>query len=223
MILAAGRGERMRPLTEHTPKPLLKAGGKALIEYHIERLTLAGVSDIVINIAYLGEQIRDAIGSQYTASKTHSASIHYSIEPEPLETAGAILHALPLLGDDPFLLVNGDVWTDYPYDLLLNKTLQDALGHLVLVDNPSHNLSGDYSIVGGTLSPKDASALTFSGISLLSPELIQSHSACRKIFPLNEVFAEAIENKMLSAEYFTGQWWDIGTVERLRLLDSFLS
>jgi len=223
MILAAGRGERMRPLTEHTPKPLLKVGGKALIEYHIERLILAGINDIVINIAYLGEQIRDYIGSRYIVENTHSANIHYSVEPEPLETAGAILHALPLLGDAPFLLVNGDIWTDYPYDLLLNRTLQNTLGHLVLVNNPVHNPSGDYSIVGGKLAPKGTSSLTFSGISLLSPELIKTHSAIRKIFPLNEVFAEAIDNKMLSAEYFSGQWWDIGTVERLTLLDSFLS
>lgn len=212
----------MRPLTEHTPKPLLKVGGKALMEYHIERLILAGVKDIVINIAYLGKQISDYFGSQFLTEDKHSANIHYSVEPEPLETAGAILHALPLLGDAPFLLVNGDIWTDYPYDLLLNKNLQNALGHLVLVDNPAHNPSGDYSIVGGALSPKDASALTFSGISILSPELITSHSNARKIFPLNEVFTEAIEKKTLSAESFSGQWWDIGTVERLEALDRAL-
>lgn len=222
MILAAGRGERMRPLTERTPKPLLTVGGKALLQYHVERLITAGVSDIVINIAYLGERIRDYFGSSFV-SDGKIASIYYSAEPEPLETAGAILYALPLLGDEPFLLVNGDIWTDYSFDFLLKKKLQNSLGHLVLVANPAHNVDGDFSIDNGMLVEKNNSPLTFSGISLISPALITSYSQRRKIFPLGEVFRDALMQQQLSAEVFSGQWWDIGTVERLQQLDRLLS
>jgi len=221
MILAAGRGERMRPLTEHTPKPLLQVGGKALLQYHLEHLVAAGVSDIVINISYLGEQIRNYFGCQFI-SGNNVATLNYSAEPEPLETAGAILHALPLLGDAPFLLVNGDVWTDYSFDLLLKKELKSVSGHLVLVENPIHNTGGDFSIVKDMLVEKAVSPLTFSGISLLSPALIRNYPKCRRIFPLSEVFHDAIKHQQLSADVFSGQWWDIGTVDRLRKLDERL-
>ena len=223
MILAAGRGERMRPLTAHTPKPLLKVAGKPLLEYHLARLVAAGVSDIVINIAYLGEQIREYFGSRYEdVSSGQSALIEYSVEPEPLETAGAILNALPLLGDAPFLLVNGDVWTDYPFSVLLEKPLVGHQGHLVLVENPEHHPEGDFFIDAGLLAEKSGAAKTFSGISLLSPELIKAYPKARRVFPLGEVFRDALKNQQLSAEVYSGQWWDIGTVERLQQLEQTL-
>ena len=148
MILAAGRGERMRPLTDSTPKPLLRVGGKALIEYHLEKLAAAGIRDVVINISYLGERIREILGD---GSRWH-LSIQYSIEPEPLETAGAILQALPLLGEQPFVLINGDVWTDYAIEKLKDYPLQSSCGHLVLVNNPSHHPEGDFSVTNAVLT-----------------------------------------------------------------------
>lgn len=224
MILAAGRGERMRPLTEHTPKPLLKVAGKPLLEYQLERLLAAGIKDVVINIAYLGQQIRDYFGAEFVSQDNKKvANIYYSEEPEPLETAGAIVHALPLLGEEPFLLVNGDIWTDYPFAKLLEKDLGEQLGHLVLLANPAHNPQGDFSIAKGLLTEKNTESLTFSGISLLSPKLISTYSKRRTIFPLGEVFRDALARELLSAELFSGQWWDIGTVDRLNALDEQLS
>lgn len=218
MILAAGRGERMRPLTEHTPKPLLKVAGKMLIQYHIERLAAAGVNDIVVNIAYLGQQIRDALGS----GENFGVNLIYSQEPEPLETAGAILHALPLLGDAPFLLVNGDVWTDFPFAELRQQSLGSAKGKLVLVPNPEHNPEGDFSIEAGFLTEKTQPAYTFSGISLLHPNLVAQYPEKRQKFALLEVFKFALARQELAAEVYKGEWWDIGTVERLQTLDNFL-
>ncbi len=225
MILAAGRGERMRPLTESTPKPLLNVGGKPLLVHQLNNLALAGFQDVVINIAYLGEQIRDYIGNIFSANTGQHLSIQYSEEPEPLETAGAIAHALPLLGDQPFLLINGDIWTDYPFQSLKQHTLSNrCLGHLVLVPNPAHHPEGDFAIESGyltekKLSEKNTKAMTFSGISVLSPKLISDYPECRRVFPLGEVFRHALKTKKLSAESYQGQWWDIGTVERLNDLD----
>ena len=218
MILAAGRGQRLRPLTDHTPKPLLKVGGKALIEYHLEKLAAVGIEDVIINIAYLGRQICRALGN----GSHWGLNIHYSVEPEPLETAGAVFHALPLLGDEPFLLINSDVWTDYPFELGLRKPLNDALGYLVLVDNPKHNPEGDYAIAGGRLRPRNGKALTFSGISVLSPDLIKTYPQARTKFPLREVFVHAMGKDGLLADSYSGQWWDIGTLERLQALDQLL-
>ncbi len=226
MILAAGRGERMRPLTEHTPKPLLKVGGKSLIEYHLERLVSAGVKEVVINIAYLGNKIQGYLGDTFLSKSNPSQlSIRYSVEPEPLETAGAILHALPLLGEQPFLLVNGDVWTDFSFnDLLYKKLSENNLGHLVLVDNPAHNPDGDFSIQSSDdfLKEKEGHSYTFSGVSLLNPKLITEYPQCRSHFPLGEVFHYFISQKKITAEVYRGQWWDIGTVERLKELDEQL-
>ena len=218
MILAAGFGERMRPLTEHTPKPLLKVGGKSLIEYHLENLSAAGISDVVINIAHLGEQIRNALGN----GKRWQLSIRYSVEPEPLETAGAVLNALPLLGDDPFLLINGDVWSDFSFASLLKQSMNSSLGHLVLVDNPVHHISGDFSLSDGFLAEKDITAYTFSGISVLTPSLITDYPQCRDHFPLGEVFRYYLSQRKITAEHYSGQWFDIGTVDRLHQLDNML-
>ena len=219
MILAAGFGERMRPLTEHTPKPLLNVGGKPLIEYHLERLSSAGIEDVIINIAHLGDQIKEALGS----GERWQLSIQYSVEPEPLETAGAIVHALPLLGNTPFLLINGDVWTDFPFSSLLSTELNNALAHLVLVDNPEHHPNGDFSIEHGLLASKNEQAYTFAGISVLHPLLLTRYPKRRVHFPLGEVLRYFLLQQKITAEDYTGQWFDIGTVDRLERLDRLLS
>src|SRR5688572_2309883 len=216
MILAAGEGRRMRPLTLEIPKPLLEVEGTSLIVHHIRRLKNAGVNDLVINIAYLGEKIRAALGN----GEQFGLRIQYSAEPEPLETAGALLHALPLLGDAPFLLINGDVWTDYPFASLLQRPLNN-LGHLVLVPNPAHKLLGDFSVDNdGRLQELDGeTSFTFSGISVLSPKLISTYPQQRAKFPLREIFGWAIRNRQLTAEVFDGIWCDVGTPERLAELN----
>lgn len=206
----------MRPLTQETPKPLLQVGGVSLLEHHIRRLAEAGVRELVINIAYLGEKIRAALGD----GKRFGVSIHYSEEPEPLETAGALLQALPLLGSEPFLLINGDVWTDYPFAQLAQQSLS-ARGHLILVPNPPHKTTGDFSLdpTGAVQMLNDGAGATFSGISLLSPNLIRDYPNPRRRFPLREVFDWAIRNSALTGELFTGTWCDVGTPERLAELN----
>ena len=221
MILAAGLGKRMHPLTLTTPKPLLLAGGKPLIVYHLERLPRLGISEAVINIAYLGEQIKKALGN----GRQWGLTIHYSEESEPLETAGAILNALPLLGDEPFILINADVWTNYDLSTLVDHELSPCQGHLVLTTNPEHNTKGDFCIVDGKLSEKitDQPSYTFTGISKLSPSLITTYPKKRTVFPLAEVFYYAIERQLLSAEVTGSYWRDIGTPERLQHLDKWLA
>ncbi len=218
MILAAGRGERMRPLTDTLPKPLLTVANKPLIVYHLEKLAAIGIKQVVINIAYLGDKIRHALGD----GSTWGLSIQYSEEPEPLETAGALLHALPLLGDEPFLLVNGDVWTDFEFSLLMEHPLGNDLAHLVLVSNPEHNPKGDFVLESHKVleSVEGKSAHTFSGIALINPQLINDYPEKRRIFPLKEVFLHAISNKRMGGTFFNGDWQDIGTPERLLALNN---
>jgi MurNAc alpha-1-phosphate uridylyltransferase len=219
MIFAAGRGERMRPLTEKTPKPLLKVGGKTLIEFHLEHLQQAGIKEVVINVAYLGQQIMDYLGD----GKRWNLRIKYSVEPEPLETAGAIYHAKKILGDEPFLLINGDIWTDYSIGQLIQRSLGSALGHLVLVDNPDHHPEGDFSIdYEQRLVDKTEIPFTFSGISVMTLELINRYPNARTRFPLIEVLQFGIEHQYLTAEHYQGYWCDIGTVERLDQMDADL-
>lgn len=220
MILAAGRGQRMRPLTDTLPKPLLSVGGKSLIVYHIEKLAIAGITDIVINTSYLGDKIQQALGS----GAQWGVTIRYSQEQEPLETAGALLHALPLLEDKPFLLVNGDVWTDFVFDNLLQQPLTRVLGRLVLVHNPEHNPEGDFSLSDKLVTEKHISqpTYTFAGIGLFNPAIVRDYPRRRQAFPLREVFHEAIQNRQLEAILHQGQWWDVGTPERIRLLDQWL-
>jgi MurNAc alpha-1-phosphate uridylyltransferase len=211
MILAAGRGERMRPLTDHTPKPLLKVGDKTLIEYHLSALRRAGVKEIVINYGWLGAQIPDKLGD----GSKYGVQIEYSPEPEiALETGGAILQALPLLGDEPFILVNGDIFTDYEFGDLSKLNLDVGHAHIVLVDNPPHNLAGDFSILSGE-------KLTYSGIALFSSQFFSEEVAVRERgerFPLAPLLFSAQDNGELSAEYYGGKWSDIGTPERLKEL-----
>ncbi len=212
MILAAGRGERMRPLTDRAPKPLLEVAGKPLIEYHIEALRDAGFVELVINHAWLGEQIMQRLGD----GAGLGVKIDYSPEPEgALETGGGIHNALPLLGDGAFLVVNGDIWTDYPYATLHHPP--SRLAHLVLVDNPSHHPQGDFSLENGMVTDPGESALTFSGIGLYRPELFRDQPA--GAFPLAPLLREAIRCGQVSGEHYCGVWTDVGTPRRLAELN----
>lgn len=207
MILAAGLGSRMRPLTNHRPKPLLEIGGKPLIVWHIERLRDAGLTDIVINVAYLGQQIIDYLGD----GLQYGVKISFSDEQDEgaLETAGGIVKALPLLSD-VFLVVNGDVWTDYSFDNTFTLAT-NSLAHLILVDNPEHNLKGDFVLDGTDVK------YTFSGIGYYSKEMFKDLTYGKQ--GLAPLLFKAIENNSLSTEYFSGVWHDIGTPERLESLN----
>lgn len=222
MILAAGLGQRMRPLTDHLPKPLLSVKGKTLLDYHLEKIQQAGIQEVIINLAYLGEKIREHLQQHpYPQLK-----IIFSQEPEPLETGGALLHAADLLGDEDFLLVNGDVWSDINYQKIIeHKPNLNQLGHLVLVSNPGFHPQGDFVLntVTQLLEEKQQQQeYTFSGISILSPQLIENYSRKRIKFPLVEALREAIAHKKLTGELYCGHWSDVGTPERLSDLDNFL-
>ncbi len=212
MILAAGRGERMRPLTDRTPKPLLQAGGKALIEHLIEALRAAGFQELVINYAHLGEQLVTHLGG----GERFGVKIAWSGEPAgALETGGGIFQALPLLGADRFLAVNGDIWTDYPFARL--PASPASLAHLVLVENPPHHPAGDFVLEGDRVLDEGGSRLTFSGIGVYHPDLFRG---CRPgVFPLAPVLREAMRRGRVSGERYAGDWRDIGTPERLAALD----
>ena len=212
MILAAGRGERMRPLTDRTPKPLLEAGGRPLIQYHIEALRDAGFRELVINHAHLGAQLVERLGN----GEQLGVRISYSEEPEgALETGGGIKRALALLGEQPFLVVNGDIWTDYPYQQLHHEP--GGLAHLVLVDNPQHNPDGDFQLKGDKVTEEGKQKLTFSGIGLYRPGLF-SHTP-DGAFPLAPLLCSAMLDGQVSGEYYAGQWMDIGSPQRLSELD----
>lgn len=216
MILAAGRGERMRPLTDHTPKPLLEVGGKPLIVWHIERLVQAGVTEIVINHAHLGAQIETALGN----GARWQVQIQYSAEETALETAGGIAYALPLLGTQPFLVVNGDVYTDIDYASLALPA--GMLAHLVMVDNPPQHSAGDFGLVNGLLVEAASQTLTFSGVGVYHPELFKevARGQPAKLAPL---LKSAMRQQAVSGQYHRGIWHDIGTPERLKQLDDWLT
>jgi MurNAc alpha-1-phosphate uridylyltransferase len=220
MILAAGRGERMRPLTDHTPKPLLQAGGKPLIVWHIERLVHAGITDLVINHAHLGMQIEQTLGN----GSRYGASIRYSDEGTALETAGGIAFALHLLGDAPFAVVNGDIWCDFDFSHLPAKAaaLADSadMAHLVLVDNPEHNPKGDFGLQAARVTDA-APKFTFSGIGLYKPSLFAGIARGSKA-PLAPLLREQIGAGHVSGEHHHGHWMDIGTPQRLDELDKLL-
>ena len=208
MILAAGLGSRMRPLTNHTPKPLLKIGGKPLIVWHIERLRDAGFINIVINVAYLGQKIIDYLGD----GSSYGVNISFSDEQDEgaLETAGGIIKALNLLSDT-FLVVNGDVWTNYSFDRDF-KLSSNCLAHLVLIDNPAHNISGDFFLDG------EIEKYTFSGIGYYSKAMFEELSYGKQ--SLAPLLFKAIEEKKLTTEHFSGHWYDIGTPYRLEHLNN---
>jgi MurNAc alpha-1-phosphate uridylyltransferase len=212
MILAAGRGERMRPLTDDTPKPLLRIGGQTLIEHHIHALAQAGFTELVINHAHLGEQIVAALGD----GNAYGVEIRYSAETPPaLETGGGIFNALPLLGDDPFLVLNADIWTDFPLAELPRQI--EGLAHLVLVDNPEHHPQGDFSLSAEQVSQRGPAMLTFGGIGVYSPELFSGCTA--GAFPLAPLLRRAMDENRVSGEHYKGSWFDIGTPERLEAVN----
>ncbi len=236
MVLAAGRGERMRPLTLDRPKPLLEVAGLPLIVHHLHALAMAGFREVVINVSWLGEQIRAALGD----GSRYNVRIEYSDEgPEPLETGGGIFRALPLLGPAPFLVLNGDVWTDYPYAKLRGSLRPDDLAQLVLVPNPQHNERGDFLLRAGRIveqayesgkqgEPVDEGEqdgenrrLTFSGVGVYRPELF---AGCQgSIFKLAPLIRAAAREGRVGGELHDGEWMDIGTPQRLAELDRRLS
>ncbi len=227
MILAAGRGERMRPLTDSVPKPLLKVAGSTLIEYHIKALYRAGIRDIVINHAWLGDKIEQCLGD----GQQFGVRIAYSAEQTALETAGGIRHALPLLGKEPFLVINGDIWTDFPLIQLLNTAKKwlnpSTWAHLLLVPNPPHHIEGDFCLRDGAplvydkdIYP-DSPNLTFSGIGIYHPKIFYFLDEGPQA--LAPVLRALIREQHVSAEVYTGDWFDIGTPQRLEEINSYLT
>lgn len=223
MLLAAGLGERMRPLTDKVPKPLLDAGGRPLIGWHLRRLAAADFREVVINHAHLGSMIEEALGD----GSAWGVRIVYSREREPLETAGGVAKALPLLGDSPFLLVNADIYCDYDFAALrpcldqLGQSGGTDLAHLVLVPNPPHNAQGDFSVVEGRVISTGGLRLTYSGIGAYRPDLFSGipSGAKAKLAPL---LREAMAEDRVSGEFFGGRWLDVGTPDRLAELDRAL-
>ena len=217
MILAAGLGNRMRPLTLHTPKPLLEVGEKPLIVWHIEKLQKIGVTEIVINTAWLGEKLATTLGD----GSKFGVTILWSHEGEGLETAGGIINALRLLGDEPFILVNGDVWTTMDFASLLDVQLGEQQAHLVLVENPPQHLKGDFILSNGlayTFEQEQlGEALTYSGIAVLHPRMFVGLENGKR--PLAPLLKQAMQQQQVSAEKLQGIWVDVGTPERLEQLD----
>ena len=209
IILAAGRGERMRPLTDRIPKPLVQVRGKPLIQHHIEALVRAGITELVINHAWLGHLIEQTLGD----GARFGAQIRYSPEPQgALETGGGIFNALPLLGADPFIVVNSDVMTDYDFATL--PTSPKHLAHLVLVNNPAHHPEGDFSFDNQLVSTGEGQKLTYSGIAVLRPGLFE---ACQPgKFPLAPLLVAAMQRQLVTGELFQGDWTDVGTQERFK-------
>lgn len=216
MLLAAGRGERMRPLTDRCPKPLLPVAGKPLVMWHLERLAAAGFTEVVINLSWLGEQIAAALGD----GAQHGVRITYSREPWPaLETGGGIANALPLLGEKPFLLVNGDVFTDIDFAAL--RMAPDDLAQLVLVPNPPHHPRGDFFLdAAGRVVEEGGERLTYSGVAVVHPQLFAGNAGGR--FPLLPWLLKARDAGRLGGQKHTGTWLDVGTPERLAELDAAL-
>jgi MurNAc alpha-1-phosphate uridylyltransferase len=221
MILAAGVGERMRPLTDHTPKPLLQVGGKPLIEHHITRLAQAGFRELVINVSHLARQIIDHCGD----GRRWSITIRYSLEKEPLETAGGIQLALPMLGRQPFLVVNGDIWIDYDFSRLRRyRPAPEESAHLVLVTNPPQHPQGDFLLdSAGWVRERAAgeTGLTYAGVGIYTPGFFSAMTPGK--MPLRPLLDEAIRQSRLTGEYHPGNWEDVGTPQRLRELDEAVS
>lgn len=215
MILAAGRGNRLRPLTDSLPKPLVKVCGKSLIEYHIEKLAAVGVTDIIINHAWLGEKIEATLG----CGQRWGVTIHYSPEPEGgLETAGGIINALPLLGHAPFIVINGDVYCDFDFEPLIKQAQQmlgrsDTQAHLMLVPSPEHNAQGDFGLTNTRVT--DAGHYTFAGLSVLSPALFTDLDV--GFIKLAPILRQAMQRQTVTGTVFEGFWSDVGTLERLAL------
>jgi MurNAc alpha-1-phosphate uridylyltransferase len=216
MLLAAGRGERMRPLTDTLPKPLVEVGGRALIAWHLLALARAGIREVVINLSWLGAQLRAALGD----GSSFGVSIRWSEEgPVPLETGGGIFRALPLLGPEPFLVVNADIWTDIDFGRL--RLEPEAHAHLVLIPNPAHHPRGDFALEGDRVVNADSGRLTYSGVGVYQPEFFAGCTAGR--FPLLPLLNRAITAGRVRGELHRGQWCDVGTAERLASLSARVS
>ena len=217
MILAAGRGERLRPLTDRIPKALVDAGGKPLLAWHLERLRRAGIREVVINVSHLASQITE----RFTNGAEYGLAVRWSHEPQALETAGGIVQALALLGAAPFLLVNADIWCDYEFSGLRNHDLGSHLAHLVLVPNPPHHLKGDFSFDGASVGTGPAPRYTYTGIAVLSPDIVRGIRPGDKA-PLGPLLIAASARRELTGELHHGIWRDIGTAERLAALQAML-
>lgn len=218
MILAAGRGERLRPLTDRLPKPLIDAGGKPLIAWHLQRLAAAGCHDIVVNVSHLGEQIVQRLGD----GAQWGLRIAYSREPQPLETAGGMAMARALLGAEPFLVVNGDVYCEVDLARLAHIALGERLAHLVLVPNPAHHPGGDFTLGAGKVGNAPSPRYTYAGIAVIAPALFADVAAGSKA-QLAPLLRAAAERRQVSGELFEGTWLDVGTLERLAALEAYLA
>jgi MurNAc alpha-1-phosphate uridylyltransferase len=218
MLLAAGRGERLRPLTERTPKPLVEAGGKALIDWHLERLAAAGCRETVINVSHLADQIVRHVGD----GARYGMRIAWSREAEPLETAGGIAKARALLGDAAFLLVNSDIYCEYDLSKLEDFSLGTNLAHIVLVPNPAHHPQGDFTLEAGRVGNGAAPRYTYAGVAVLSPGLVSAVKPGDKA-PLGPLLRQAAGERRLSGELFEGLWTDVGTAARLTELRTLLA
>ena len=215
MILAAGRGERLRPRTDRTPKPLIEAGGKPLLAWHLERIRRAGIRDVVINVSHLAEQITRRFGD----GAEYGLALHWSHEPQALETAGGIAQASLLLGTAPFLLVNSDIWCDYDLSRLVGMGLGARLAHLVLIPNPPHNVAGDFALDDTRIGNDGAPRYTYAGIAVLSPALVSGVTPGEKA-PLAPFLRSAAARGAVTGELHNGVWHDVGTEERLARLQA---
>ena len=218
MLLAAGRGERLRPLTDRTPKALVPVGGKPLIAWHLERLAASGCREAVINVSHLAQQIVDYVGD----GKRFGMRVAYSREAEPLETAGGIAQALPLLGEAPFLLVNADIYCEVAFLPLRSLAIGERLAHLVLVPNPPHRVQGDFSLRSGSVGNTGEPRYTYSGVAVMSPQLVKTVKRGDKA-PLAPLLRSGADERRISGEVFDGLWQDVGTAERLAELESQLA
>jgi MurNAc alpha-1-phosphate uridylyltransferase len=209
MVLAAGRGERLRPLTDRVPKAMAEVGGEPLLAHQLRWLAAAGVLDVVVNLHHLGQQIVDTFG----AGGAYGVNLRYSLEPQLLETGGGIVKALPLLGHEPFLLLNGDIYTDFPLATLPARPPAGARAHLVVTPRPAFRKRGDFEVAGGRIVDRGEDYV-YCGIALLDPAALRGRAA--EPFSLREVFFELIEQHAITAQIWPGYWTDIGTAEQLR-------
>jgi MurNAc alpha-1-phosphate uridylyltransferase len=217
MLLAAGRGERLRPLTNTVPKALVEVGGKPLIAWHLERLAASGAREVVINVSHLGERIVERLGD----GARYGLRIAYSREPEPLETAGGIAQALHLLAKEPFLLVNADIFCECDFPRLLAHSLGQRLAHLILVPNPAHRQAGDFTLDAGMVGSAPAPRYTYAGVAVVSPRLVESVKPGDKA-PLAPLLYAAADRGLMTGELYRGLWQDVGTRERLAELEALL-
>ncbi|MBY0544766.1 MAG: nucleotidyltransferase family protein [Gammaproteobacteria bacterium] len=212
MILAAGRGVRLRPLTDSIPKPLIRIHGKPLIQYHVEALAAAGITDLVINVSHMAGRIKGYLEDGHR----FGVNIQYSFEKQPLEMAGGIIQALPLLGKDPFIVISADIWTDFDYAKLPNRP--SKLAHVVLANNPDENPDGDFGLDKNYLTEGDTARYTFGGIGVYAPELFDGLE--QGVMTIGPILREAIPKKLVTGEHFTGRWHNVGSLQQVKALNA---